>query len=54
MSPTFGFTLLFIAWVIAAAVYFVSAEEVRWLLALVLYGSFILLGLFGVMHEAMR
>lgn len=54
MSPTFGFTLLFVAWVIAAAVYFVSPDETRWLLAIVLYGSFVLLGLFGVVHEAMR
>ena len=54
MSPTFGFTMLFIAWVIAAVIYFVSAQEMRWLLALVLYGSFILLGLFGVVHESMQ
>jgi len=54
MLPTLGFAMLFIAWVTAALAYFVSSQEMRRRLALVLYGSFLALGALFVLHEAMQ
>lgn len=54
MSPTLAAVLLFVAWCLATVMYVVAADEHKIWITVFVFGSFLLLGVFGVIHEANR